>query len=78
MSHHVGYLVAALATGPAGAIFLWFSFLLRMLLEGLPEEAKAIFNVMFFSFLIIGIILIIVGCTFFIVGMVEYQNRYKK
>lgn len=84
MGHHVGYLITALVTGPPGAMFLFLSYYIRILLEafstdgGLPVELRAIFDPMLLSFFIIGIVLIIIGCVFLFVGLVEYRNRFKK
>ncbi len=83
MSHHVGYLITAVVTGPPGAILLWMSFLFRALVQGLlnqgaPPQVAMIFDTMLSSFFIIGIILIIVGIGFLIAGLVAYRNRLNK
>lgn len=83
MSHHVGFLITAVVTGPPGAAFVLISYLFRVLLVGLstggaPPALIAMFNAMISGFLIGGIILIIVGLVFLGIGISAYRNRLNK
>ncbi len=78
MGKYLGYLIAALAIGPGGAVFLVFSYVFRVMFQSIgPPELEPMIRMFVFGFFVAGLIMVIVGSIFLIIGLHNYRNRYK-